>query len=641
MPTLPPWFRRCRVLSIAALAGLLWLPWVTARADVEVEVDAAAWLERAGVEARRVTGRGPELTDALQVKGELLAAVAARQAALGLDEPAERHRQIVRLCRRALAHDGEDGWVIAAQAWAAAAVGDDAAAGRALAELINPAERAWAEAWLDGGAVDGFPEEATLDDVSPGFRRQVRRKLNTHAVDRRAGFEAGRGDTALDVSLSEVPGIPGGDPARRAFFALGVAEARLAPSPVPALAAEPGMKTEPEPESEPELEPEPVVQARTDADPQPAIDPEPAGEDEARAEPEVAASAPAPAPVQTEPLAVVEPAADAAVVVEAAPVVEPTPPVAAEHPMASEPAAVAELPEPIAESSAPIAEPSEPIVETVAEPEPAETMQAVEVPAPDDDPAAAAETSDPAESVEATEVTEAVEADPTAEAVAAPPVAEPADPADNDPVAAPEPAPAIAPVVPDLRRLADPAAVLDDAPAPAVYDVEVVTTRGVFTVRVTRAWAPAAADRFYDLARSGYYHNQRFFRVVEGFVVQWGIHGFPRVAEAWRPLTFPDEPRRRPNVRGTIAFAAADVADSRNTQVFVNLGDHAFLDELGFAPFGRVTAGLDVVESLFAGHGDAPSQQQPRIQREGNAFLDATYPELDSVVSVSVTPAAE
>ncbi|MEM6458487.1 MAG: peptidylprolyl isomerase [Planctomycetota bacterium] len=485
-----------------ALAGLLLLPWGVA--DAEPAADAAAWLERAGVEARRVTGRGPELTDALQVKGELLAAVAARQAALGLEAEAERNRRLVRLCRRALAHDGEDGWVIAAEAWAAAAAGDDAATQQILVQITNPAERAWAEAWLDGGAGDGFPDDATLRDVSPGFRRQVLRKLITHRIDRRAGFEAGRADPPPEASLSgdpELPGFPGEDPGRRAFFALGVAEARLAPLP-------------------PELPPELPLEL-------PPVPPDPV----------------------------------------------PEPPVVAEAPPETLPAAK-------------------------------------ETPAPTPVP----------EVVEVVEVTEP-EAPPTPAEVVARPVAPP--------------------VVPDLRRLADPSAVLDDAPAPAVYDVEVVTTKGVFTVRVTRAWAPAAADRFHDLARSGYYHNQRFFRVVEGFVVQWGIHGFPRVAEAWRPLTFPDEPRRRANVRGTVAFAAADVPDSRNTQVFVNLGDHAFLDELGFVPFGRVTAGLDVVASLYAGHGDTPSQQQPRIQREGNAYLDATYPELDSVVSVSVTPVVE
>jgi len=191
--------------------------------------------------------------------------------------------------------------------------------------------------------------------------------------------------------------------------------------------------------------------------------------------------------------------------------------------------------------------------------------------------------------------------------------------------------------VPDLRRLADPEHAQFSEPAPAVYDARFTTTRGAFTLRVHRAWAPRAADRFYQLCRSGFYNNNRFFRVVPGFVVQWGIHGFPSVATAWRNATIPDEPVRERNRRGTVSFAAAAVPNTRTTQVFINLTDNAFLDDLGFAPFAQVTQGMDVVEQLFSAYGEAPSQLQRRIQLEGNAFLDANYPNLDGVVEVEIT----
>ncbi len=189
---------------------------------------------------------------------------------------------------------------------------------------------------------------------------------------------------------------------------------------------------------------------------------------------------------------------------------------------------------------------------------------------------------------------------------------------------------------PDLRQLANPDDAGFDGAAPDRYDARFITTRGAFTLRVERAWAPRAADRFYRLCRTGFYNNNRFFRVVPGFAVQWGIHGFPSVAMAWRNASIPDEPVRESNRRGTVSFAAAAVPNTRTTQVFVNLGDNAFLDELGFAPFAEVVQGMDVVEQLFSDYGEGPSQLQRRIQLEGNAFLDESYPELDGIVGVEV-----
>ncbi len=191
--------------------------------------------------------------------------------------------------------------------------------------------------------------------------------------------------------------------------------------------------------------------------------------------------------------------------------------------------------------------------------------------------------------------------------------------------------------VPNLRRLANPDDPQFNVPCPAVYDAQFTTTRGSFTLRIHRSWAPLASDRFYQLSRAGFYNNNRFYRVVPGFVAQWGIHGFPNIATAWRTATLPDEPARERNRRGTVSFAASAVPNTRTTQVFVNLSDNSYLDDLGFAPFGEVVQGMDVVEQLFSGYGETPSQQQRRIQLDGNAFLDKTYPNLDGVVGVEVS----
>lgn|GEM_PF-529141 len=190
--------------------------------------------------------------------------------------------------------------------------------------------------------------------------------------------------------------------------------------------------------------------------------------------------------------------------------------------------------------------------------------------------------------------------------------------------------------VPDLRRLANPDDPQFGKPSPEVYDARFTTTRGAFTIRVHRDWAPRAADRFHQLCRAGFYNNNRFFRAVPGFVVQWGIHGFPSVAASWRNAAIPDEPVRERNRRGTVSFAAAAVPNTRTTQVFINLAHNAFLDDLGFTPFAEVIDGMDVVEQLFSGYGEAPSQLQRRIQLDGNAFLDEKFPNLDGVVGVEV-----
>jgi len=172
--------------------------------------------------------------------------------------------------------------------------------------------------------------------------------------------------------------------------------------------------------------------------------------------------------------------------------------------------------------------------------------------------------------------------------------------------------------------------------SPDRYRVAFTTSRGAFTVEVTRALAPRAADRFFELVQGGYYAGTRFYRVVPGFVAQWGIHGDPAVSARWREATIPDDPPRTPNVRGTIAFAASGPA-SRTTEVFVSTGDNRrALDRQRFAPFGTVVEGMDVVERINGEYGEEPNHA--KIKRQGTAYLTRWFPALDSVVTVRLVP---
>jgi peptidyl-prolyl cis-trans isomerase A (cyclophilin A) len=173
------------------------------------------------------------------------------------------------------------------------------------------------------------------------------------------------------------------------------------------------------------------------------------------------------------------------------------------------------------------------------------------------------------------------------------------------------------------------------ATAPASYRVAFTTTKGRFVVTVHRSWAPRGADRFYNLVRAGFYDGITFFRVLRGFVVQFGISGDPAVAKAWQTAQIPDDPVKTSNTPATITFATAG-PNTRTTQVFLNLGANAALDAQGFAPFGRVTSGMGVVGRLYGGYGDQPAKQQQQIVEQGNAFLRKTYPKLDHIVTARV-----
>ncbi|HWP27697.1 MAG TPA: peptidylprolyl isomerase [Xanthobacteraceae bacterium] len=186
-------------------------------------------------------------------------------------------------------------------------------------------------------------------------------------------------------------------------------------------------------------------------------------------------------------------------------------------------------------------------------------------------------------------------------------------------------------------RLSDPAALNEQAPNN--YNVRFETSKGVFVIEVRRDAAPNGADRFYNLVKHGYYDDARFFRVVSGFVVQFGINGDPAVNAKWITATIKDDPVKTSNQRGFLTFATAG-PDSRTTQVFINLGDNGRLDRLGFSPFGRVISGMGVVDKFYAEYGDGPPRgngpDQSRIQREGNAYLKKDFPRLDYIRKATI-----
>lgn len=179
------------------------------------------------------------------------------------------------------------------------------------------------------------------------------------------------------------------------------------------------------------------------------------------------------------------------------------------------------------------------------------------------------------------------------------------------------------------------------AKAPETFRVKFETTKGDFTVEVTRALAPNGADRFYNLVRSGYFKDVAFFRVIRGFMCQFGIHGDPKVAGSWRAAQIPDDPVKGSNTRGAITFATAG-PNTRTTQLFINFGDNSGLDRQGFSPFGKVVEGMEVVDKINSEYGEgAPRGRGPdqgRIQTEGNEYLKKDFPNLDYIKQASVLP---
>jgi peptidyl-prolyl cis-trans isomerase A (cyclophilin A) len=187
------------------------------------------------------------------------------------------------------------------------------------------------------------------------------------------------------------------------------------------------------------------------------------------------------------------------------------------------------------------------------------------------------------------------------------------------------------------QNLANPAALNEQAPP--VYKVKVDTSKGSFVLEVHRDWAPLGADRFYNLVKNGFYDNARFFRVISGFMVQFGINGDPKLSAVWREARIKDDPVQQSNQRGFITFATAG-PNTRTTQVFINFANNQALDRMGFAPFGRVVSGMDAVDALYSGYGEgAPSGQGPdqqRVQSQGNAYLTKDFAKLDYIKKASI-----
>ncbi|MGC1902699.1 MAG: peptidylprolyl isomerase [Candidatus Acidiferrum sp.] len=173
--------------------------------------------------------------------------------------------------------------------------------------------------------------------------------------------------------------------------------------------------------------------------------------------------------------------------------------------------------------------------------------------------------------------------------------------------------------------------------APETYIVKFVTTRGDFTVTVTRAWAPIGADRFYNLVKHHFYDNASVFRAVPNFVTQFGVSSYPAVTAAWQKTEIKDDPVTQSNKKGALVFATAG-PNTRTTQVFINLKDNAFLDKTGFAPFGTVDAdGMKVVEMFYDQYGDNAGIDQAKIEKEGKPYLDKSFPKLDAIKSATIT----
>jgi peptidyl-prolyl cis-trans isomerase A (cyclophilin A) len=187
---------------------------------------------------------------------------------------------------------------------------------------------------------------------------------------------------------------------------------------------------------------------------------------------------------------------------------------------------------------------------------------------------------------------------------------------------------------PTPKSLLSPGTLKDKAPD--TYKVKLTTTKGDVVIQVNRGWAPFGADRFYNLVKYGFYTNAAFFRIVPRFVAQFGISARPEVAAVWENARIPDDRVLESNKRGTLTFATAG-PNTRTTQIFINYSDNAALDGQGFAPFGSVIEGMDLVDKFFAGYGESPDQG--RITAQGKAYLDRSFPNLDRIISASIMPA--
>jgi len=192
-------------------------------------------------------------------------------------------------------------------------------------------------------------------------------------------------------------------------------------------------------------------------------------------------------------------------------------------------------------------------------------------------------------------------------------------------------------IEPDMQKLLNPQ--LANEKAPEIFKTRFSTTRGDFVVEIHRDWSPNGADRFYNLVKIGFFNEIAFFRVLSGFVAQFGISGNPQISAKWRNAPIPDDPVKQSNLRGTLTFATAG-PNTRTTQLFINYRDNLRLDQMGFSPLGKVIEGMNVVDSLYSNYGEgAPQGRGPNqglIQTKGNEYLKSDFPKLDYIVGASL-----
>ncbi len=187
-------------------------------------------------------------------------------------------------------------------------------------------------------------------------------------------------------------------------------------------------------------------------------------------------------------------------------------------------------------------------------------------------------------------------------------------------------------------KLRNPAGLTEQAPA--TFKAKFDTSKGAFVITVNRAWAPIGADRFYNLVKNGFYDDVRFFRVIPDFMAQFGIHGTPAIQASWRGAQLKDDPVKQSNKRGYVTFATAG-PNTRTTQLFINFGDNSrSLDGQGFAPFGEVSSGMNIVDAIYNGYGEGAPRgrgpEQGRLQQEGNAYLNKEFPKLDYIKTATI-----
>jgi peptidyl-prolyl cis-trans isomerase A (cyclophilin A) len=184
------------------------------------------------------------------------------------------------------------------------------------------------------------------------------------------------------------------------------------------------------------------------------------------------------------------------------------------------------------------------------------------------------------------------------------------------------------------ERLSVPAQLTERAPD--IFLARFDTSKGSFQIATHRDWSPRGADRFYNLVKNGFYDDCRVFRVIEHFLAEFGINGDPEIQKAWSGATIADDMVRQSNKRGFVAFMKA-APDSRSTRVFINVAENTFLDE-SYSPFGQVTAGMDVVDSFYAGYAGEPQKQIARVHAEGNVLLNRSFPKLDYILRATIVP---